>query len=296
MSGLIDEAPSRKKSRSKDANDAKDVKLPKPVEQELEKAPKTIFVGNIPSSVILDKAVYKRFKKLFRNIGSVDSIRFRSIGFKEILPRKTAFLAGKINENSTVNAYVVFTDDKDAKKSLNLNGTVFENHHLRIDSIMHPRPQDPRRSVFIGNLEFETIDEDVYKHFQKCGNIEYVRLIRDSTTNLGKGFGYVQFVDSVAVEKALLLNGKPMKNRDGKSRNLRVSQAKRILMNKRKTELQVKKIKKSKKSLNDLDADSKSALGRYAKIVNKHNRSNKKARVTKRSTEFKKKARELKKK
>jgi len=33
----------------------------------------------------------------------------------------------------------------------------------------------------------------VWKHFEDCGTIDGVRLIRDKKTCLGKGFGYVTF-------------------------------------------------------------------------------------------------------
>ena len=45
----------------------------------------------------------------------------------------------------------------------------------------------------MGNLAFDVQDEDVYQHFAPCGEIEFVRIVRDKRTNIGKGFGYVQF-------------------------------------------------------------------------------------------------------
>jgi len=31
------------------------------------------------------------------------------------------------------------------------------------------------------------------KHFAECGEIDNVRIIRDKTTGVGKGFGYIVF-------------------------------------------------------------------------------------------------------
>ena len=47
--------------------------------------------------------------------------------------------------------------------------------------------------MFVGNLPFDVQDEDLYSHFSRCGEIEFVRIVRDKKTNIGKGFGYVQF-------------------------------------------------------------------------------------------------------
>lgn len=47
--------------------------------------------------------------------------------------------------------------------------------------------------MFVGNLPFDVQDEQLYTHFKRCGEIEFVRVVRDKKTNIGKGFGYVQF-------------------------------------------------------------------------------------------------------
>lgn len=61
----------------------------------------------------------------------------------------------------------------------------------------------PKRSVFLGNLSFETQEEDLWRHFECCGSIEYVRLVRDPQTQQGRGFGYVCFKEKGAVDLAL---------------------------------------------------------------------------------------------
>jgi len=57
----------------------------------------------------------------------------------------------------------------------------------------NPGVKDHKRSVFVGNLPFDVQDEDVWNTFERCGEIEFVRIVRDKKTNVGKGFGYVQF-------------------------------------------------------------------------------------------------------
>ena len=74
-----------------------------------------------------------------------------------------------------------------------LNGSMWEGKHLRVDSVGNPGVRDHKRCVFVGNLPFDVQDEDVWNTFERCGEIEFVRIVRDKKTNIGKGFGYVQF-------------------------------------------------------------------------------------------------------
>jgi nucleolar protein 12 len=50
-----------------------------------------------------------------------------------------------------------------------------------------------KTSIFIGNLPFAVSEEQVYEKFSDCGEIVNVRIVRDKSTNVGKGFGYVEF-------------------------------------------------------------------------------------------------------
>ncbi|CCG83297.1 Nucleolar protein [Taphrina deformans PYCC 5710] len=197
-------------------------------DRELEKAKATVFVGNLPTSVISSHTDYKALKALFSEYGKVRSIRFRSIAFSELLPRKVAFVQGKFHpERDTLNAYVVFADATHARSSIALNGHLFLNRkHIRVDSVAHPAVHVNKRCVFVGSLPFDAEEELLWTHFAACGAIESVRVIRDKKTNVGKGFAYVQFKDASSVQNALLLNDKKMLLGEGKgARKLRVTKS-----------------------------------------------------------------------
>ena len=68
-------------------------------EAELEKAERTVFVGNVNAAVVSSKQMYKKFKKLFSQYGKVQSIRFRSISFDDAVPRKVAFAKKKLHSS-----------------------------------------------------------------------------------------------------------------------------------------------------------------------------------------------------
>ncbi|WBW73070.1 RNA-binding protein Nop12 [Schizosaccharomyces osmophilus] len=198
------------------------------IQQELQKSEKTIFVNNLPSKIVVDKHEYKSFAKHFRQFGNIKSIRFRSLAFSEFLPRKVAFLEKKLHaERDTVNAYIVYDEASSARNALSLNATIFMDRHLRVDSVSHPMARDVKRCIFVGNLAFEAEEEPLWRYFGQSGEIEYVRIIRDPKTNLGKGFAYIQFKEPLSVDKALLLNEKQMPE----GRTLRISRAKTIKPN-----------------------------------------------------------------
>ncbi|KAJ3325138.1 Nucleolar protein 12 [Boothiomyces sp. JEL0866] len=185
------------------------------IQKIIEKNERTIFVGNLPVTVI-EKEPTKDLQKLFSQFGKLESIRFRSIAFSEKLPRKQAFIAKKLHDKrESLNAYIVFKESGPAKKALSLNGCVFMDHHIRVDIAekKQEKQRDSKRCVFIGNLPFDIADEQVWKFFEDIGEI-------DRKTNVGKGFGYVQFKERASVVLALKLN-----DNDLEGRKVRVTRA-----------------------------------------------------------------------
>jgi nucleolar protein 12 len=108
------------------------------------------------------------------------------------------------------------------------NGSVFNHRTLRVDYV-HDNTRshasggstsgDPKLTIFVGNLDFESKEEDLRAFFEglvstergqraqepdaakddeprSCSWVTRVRLIRDKDTQLGKGFAYVQFTVS----------------------------------------------------------------------------------------------------
>lgn len=192
---------------------------------ELSKSARTVFLGNVPSNAISSKTDYKTLKAFFATAGKIKSVRFRSVAFSEQIPRKAAFVNHKLHEKQkTVNAYIVYADEAGAREAMKLNGSVVLARHIRVDSVAHPAKQDHRRCIFVGNLDFESQEESLWKHFLAVGKVEYVRVVRDAKTNVGKGFAYVQFEDPMCVDPALLLDGVKMAG----DRKLRITRAKAI--------------------------------------------------------------------
>ncbi|KAF9560082.1 Nucleolar protein 12 [Mortierella alpina] len=189
-----------------------------------ERQARTAFVGNLAVSS-MTQADFRKLKSKFSTFGPIESIRFRSIAFSELLPRKIAFITGKLHpERDVVNAYIVFkSKDSVAKAVAAMNGQLFLNKHIRVDTVDGAKNHQPKKSVFVGNLSFDAQEEDLWNFFKDSGDIENVRIIRDRKTNLGKGFAYVQFQDRASVDVALRLHDTKMG-----TRKLRVVRCKRL--------------------------------------------------------------------
>ncbi|NXR87251.1 RBM34 protein, partial [Hypocryptadius cinnamomeus] len=172
---------------------------------------RTVFVGNLPVSCTVQVLT-----SLFKKYGQIQSIRFRSlIPAEDTVSKKVAAIKHKVHPNAkSVNAYVVFKEECDAQKALKENGTeIASGFHIRVDTASKTSSHDNKRSVFLGNLAYDIRDDAVREHFHDCGDVVGVRVVRDRTTGLGKGFGYVLFQNTDAVHLALKLNNSVLMGR-----------------------------------------------------------------------------------
>jgi RNA recognition motif-containing protein len=75
--------------------------------------------------------------------------------------------------------------------------------------------------IYVGNLAYETTENDIKSLFEIYGEIKSVDLIKDNYSGRSKGFGFLEMSDKAEAEKAIAeLNGK-----DLKGRNLKVNEA-----------------------------------------------------------------------
>ncbi|KAI0039732.1 hypothetical protein FA95DRAFT_1612338 [Auriscalpium vulgare] len=195
--------------------------------------------------------------------------------------KRIAFIKHELHEEAdSVHAYVVFAHP--APRAANLpalqvldpyeaarlavekcDGTVFMERTLRVDAVRKAEKDsdvvagDPKRTVFVGNLDFASKEEDLRVFFEGVVSAERgargdedseeedegdeeaekggeakpktwvtrVRIIRDKDTQLGKGFAYVQFADRQCVDEVVALEEGKLKFA---KRKLRVQRCKTL--------------------------------------------------------------------
>ena len=71
-----------------------------------------------------------------------------------------------------------------------LNQIVIGEKHIRVD-VDGKQDNDFETSIFIGNLPWVVNEEELRGHFEDCGKILNVRVIRDKETFIGKGIAYI---------------------------------------------------------------------------------------------------------
>lgn len=68
--------------------------------------------------------------------------------------------------------------------------------------------------LFIGGIDFNTVEDTLFKAFSAFGKVVQLRLIRDRETGKSKGFAFVTFSDhNEAYTAKMTMNGQTIDNR-----------------------------------------------------------------------------------
>jgi len=76
--------------------------------------------------------------------------------------------------------------------------------------------------LYVGNLPFSTTEDELARFFSEAGPVSRATVVRDKLTNRSRGFGFVDFDDDAAAQKAIqTFNGRTLGDRP-----LKVAEAK----------------------------------------------------------------------
>ena len=62
---------------------------------------------------------------------------------------------------------------------------------------------DPYRTIFVGRLNYETTQERLYKEFNIFGQVENVRIVKDTKSGKSNGYAFVEFRDERGADDAV---------------------------------------------------------------------------------------------
>lgn len=76
--------------------------------------------------------------------------------------------------------------------------------------------------IFVGNLSHEVNEQELTALFSEYGSVSNVRIVRDISNQMSRGFGFVEMVRKVEAKKAL----KTLNDFEFKGKRISVNEAK----------------------------------------------------------------------
>lgn len=77
------------------------------------------------------------------------------------------------------------------------------------------------RKLYVGNLPYDTTEQDLQTLFASAGTVETVNVMRDMSTGRARGFGFVEMGSDEEAQQAISL----LNEKDFGGRNLTVNEA-----------------------------------------------------------------------
>ncbi|KAI0022578.1 RNA-binding domain-containing protein [Xylariomycetidae sp. FL0641] len=121
-------------------------------------------------------------------------------------------------------AFVVFQDQAAADQAVNeTNQSFWHGRRIRVEHRKPPTQArkgnvgEPTKSLYIGNIPYETSDADLNALFRELDNVTDVRVAVDRNTGWPRGFAHADFNDVESAQKAceklakVELGGRPLR-------------------------------------------------------------------------------------
>ncbi|RHY25558.1 hypothetical protein DYB32_008237 [Aphanomyces invadans] len=130
--------------------------------------------------------------------------------------------------------------DNNTGKSRGFGFVTFQTYESALDAVRGMDQSVGCTTVFVGNMPYEITEDLLRKVMSVCGEIKAIRFAEDITTKEFRGFGYVQFFEGEACEKAVqtlhgaVVMGRPLKVDYGARDAPQVTEAKEVLQKKLK--------------------------------------------------------------
>ncbi|RIH65503.1 RNA-binding protein [Mariniphaga sediminis] len=76
-------------------------------------------------------------------------------------------------------------------------------------------------NIYVGNLPYNVVEEDLREIFEEYGEVASVKIISDKLTGRSKGFGFVEMDDEEEAKKAI----GELNNAELSGRNIKVNES-----------------------------------------------------------------------
>ena len=127
--------------------------------------------------------------------------------FNPNLNKKNNIVSNSNFKNNNINNKNISNAKKNEIKSKEINNNSINND---INNINKKNNDSEKYTLFVGNLSYESTENDLKNFFQGCGNVS-VRII--TSNGKSKGYGYADFDSFDNLNKALLKNRQPLNSR-----------------------------------------------------------------------------------
>ena len=67
--------------------------------------------------------------------------------------------------------------------------------------------------LYVGNLSYQVNSQQLKQQFSKYGEVDTIRVIKNTKTGRSKGFAFVTYTDTKSAKKALSANGQDLRGR-----------------------------------------------------------------------------------
>jgi len=125
-------------------------------------------------------------------------------------------IAGASGEEQDVDDYESIASMKQRIKEMEAEAKKIEEMQALAETtqaIPVNGPEADVASVYVGNVDYSTIPEELQTFFSSCGAVQRVTIMTNKITGQPKGYAYVQFRSAEAVANAVLLNDSEFKGR-----------------------------------------------------------------------------------
>ncbi|MBW5802725.1 RNA-binding protein [Coxiella endosymbiont of Ornithodoros amblus] len=76
-----------------------------------------------------------------------------------------------------------------------------------------PWKNDNKDQIYVGNLPYHIVENDLHQYFSRFGAIESVKIVRNFRTGHSKGYAFVTYLTTKQAVKALDAHGKDLQGR-----------------------------------------------------------------------------------